>query len=82
MIRCNGCRTRRSGAGLLFRHLVQHPECLPCNCSGYHFPHRRGSRMCDANPLAGAYRASRYGCSDAEFHDIVRRITEDMACPF
>lgn len=82
MLRCGACRTRRSNYGLFSRHLQAHPECEPCRCSGYHFPHRRGSRMCDGNPLAGAYRASRAGCSDVEFRDIVRRITEDMQCPF
>jgi hypothetical protein len=27
----------------------EHPKSMTCNCSGYWFPHRRGSGWCDQN---------------------------------
>lgn len=81
-LRCGNCRTTRSCWQLLAAHLQAHPECAPCRCGGYWYPHRRGSRMCDGNPLAGAWRASRAGATDAEFRAILAQLQADAVCPF
>lgn len=82
MIRCGSCRTRRAGIGMFTRHLVQHPECRPCNCGGYHFPHRRGSPCCEAHPYAPANAAARAGADPLEVEAIRAAIEEDRRCPF
>ena len=30
-----------------------------CQCGGYHFPHRKGSRFCEANPRVAEHTAGR-----------------------
>lgn len=32
-----------------------------CECQGYHFPHRPGSRFCRLNPLAPVWEVERRG---------------------
>lgn len=59
--RCGACRTRRSDGAKLFSHLLEHPECAPCTCGGYHFPHRRGTTYCHANPKSLLAEMSRGG---------------------
>lgn len=81
-LRCNECRTRRSSIQLMFRHLVEHPECKPCTCGGYHYAHRRGSTYCEGNEMCFANRASRAGASDAEVAELIRRIAAEKECPF
>ena len=82
MIRCNHCRTRRASVQLFTRHLAQHPECKPCTCGGYHFPHRRGSTYCDSHPLGPANQASRAGATPEEFASIVAELELERTCPF
>jgi hypothetical protein len=81
MLRCNHCRTRRSDRKLLFTHLLKHPECAPCQCGGYHFPHRSGSAFCEANANCFPNRASREGATDLEVAEIKRRMSA-LDCPF
>ena len=43
-----------------------------CDCAGYHFPHRKGSKFCHANPMSKYHEAKeRYQISGAELDDIV-----------
>lgn len=72
-MRCPECRTTRKFYVAYQAHLASSGHSL-CNCGGYHFKHRPGSTYCERNPLSGAYLASRYGCTDAEFNAIVERI--------
>lgn len=68
--RCGDCRTRRATGTALFAHLLQHPECAPCRCSGYHHPHRRGSPCCEHNPWHPLHQARRAGTSQDDLEDI------------
>lgn len=53
-----------------------------CNCIGYKYEHRPGSKLCDSNPYSGAWRASKHGATDEEFKEIWSRIEDSLRCPF
>lgn len=71
--RCSRCRTRNTWPralatyvrGRRCRHCAytrfyvdkERVRRKPCNCAGYHFAHRLGSRCCDAHPLHPFYRS-------------------------
>lgn len=87
MLRCNHCRTRRASIQSLTAHVKAHPECRPCGCGGYHFPHHRGNGCCEANPWAPYHDAKRRG--EKDLADIVMEIALDGRalkiggdCPF
>ena len=48
----------------------------PCTCPGYHFPHRRGSACCVANPLHHQHRWER---NTGTSWKTGRSLTEEMA---
>lgn len=78
LFRCPECRTRRRDYGLFTQHLRETGHKL-CGCGGYHYRHRRGSPLCEANPMSPALLASRYGASDAEVAEIEMEITIEIA---
>lgn len=41
-----------------------------CNCGGYHYAHRPGSRFCVANPMSDVWIAARDGCTDDELLEV------------
>lgn len=51
MLRCPGCRSRRSTYKALQQHLKLTGHKL-CTCGGYHYAHRPGSPYCHGNPLS------------------------------
>lgn len=55
-----------------------------CNCSGYHFPHRKGSKHCDHHPYGEYHQMKRGGITSLEDFAFVacppQEQTED--CPF
>ena len=71
MIRCNECRTRCASFVSLIAHRKAHPACRPCNCGGYHFPHRPGSPYCYQNPKAALRHALRRCDNDEEILDVL-----------
>lgn len=78
-VRCPDCRTRRASFVSMLKHIDATGHST-CTCGGYHYPHRPGSTYCERNPLSGAWLAQRYGASDAEVADIIRKI--EQPCPF
>lgn len=63
-VRCKVCRTRRATFTSLLRHVKESGHRKPCQCSGYHYPHRPGSPCCDQDPRAPYMRAVRAGEMD------------------
>lgn len=40
---------------------------VPCRCSGYHWgPHRKGSRLCEHNPMHLVHRARQQGLDELD----------------
>lgn len=60
MYRCPQCGTRRKDYRLFTQH-VRSSGHKPCNCGGYHYPHRKGSPLCAANPMSEVLEAKRRG---------------------
>lgn len=87
-LRCNGCRTRRTSIQLLQKHLAISPDCRPCGCGGYHYPHRKGAPYCYSNPMASYRHALRVTEKDEDVLDILIEMTLDLPgktggeCPF
>lgn len=52
-------KCRKCGATKMFfckdRVASRHGRKLKCNCGGYHFPHRKGSKHCHENPNVEAH---------------------------
>lgn len=67
--RCPACRTRRTSFTGLLAH-IRDKHHHTCNCGGYHYPHRPGSRCCEQNPMSDVWVAARYGATDDELLDI------------
>ena len=65
MLRCPGCRTRRSTFKLMQQHVQTSAHAL-CGCGGYHYRHRPGSSFCERNPWAELNHAVRAAGGDAE----------------
>ena len=63
MVRCEVCRTRRVTFAALIAHKAAAQHGGPCNCGGYHFPHRPASGCCEENGYAVFNRAKREGGS-------------------
>lgn len=42
----------------------------PCECGGYHYPHRPGSSCCVLNPMAAVAHAVRAGASAEDVMDL------------
>ena len=52
------------------KHRIRFNKQQRCNCTGYHFPHRNGSRYCDSNVLSAYYIAKdRHGVAGDELLD-------------
>lgn len=85
--RCVQCRTRRADRHLLALHEQQCKRPL-CDCGGYHFRHRPGSRLCEHNPMSAVLLASRAGTPDEELPDIAAGVAfhvkgrPSKVCPF
>lgn len=59
MLRCVVCRTRRSTYLSMKDHMETSGHSSPCNCSGYHYPHRPGSPCCETNQYVRTNMAKR-----------------------
>lgn len=82
MFRCPECRTRRKDYKLFLQHIQLSGHKL-CDCGGYNYKHRPGSRYCYVNPMAPAEHASRAGMSDKDVQDIREQIAwEHPGKPF
>ena len=69
MLRCPVCRSRRTTFVSMVRHQKATGHDGPCNCGGYHYPHRAGSPCCEANPYVRTHVAERAGASAEELYD-------------
>lgn len=74
--RCPSCRTRRKSYSVLLDHIAKSGH-RTCNCGGYHFPHREGSKFCNANPIAHIYLCERYGGKSEDMIRAARAALED-----
>ncbi len=90
MLRCTVCRTRRATFSAMLEHVAESGHRRPCDCGGYHFPHRVGSPLCEQHPYvrrnrALAEQASREDVLEAYLDDIFfgdHKPARDQACPF
>lgn len=78
MHRCPVCRTRRKNWGLLQQHMQHEGHRAPCDCGGYHFKHRPGSKFCYVNPLAPLRHVDRQGADDGSIRDVARRLVDQQ----
>ena len=53
----------------MVKHCADHDHKL-CDCGGYHYKHRPGSRCCKLNPLSPVYVAMRDGATDEQIEAI------------
>lgn len=65
-LRCPVCRTRRATFVALAAHKADHTHWAPCNCVGYHHPHRPGGGACVRAPYHRLADARRRGASAEE----------------
>lgn len=75
MLRCVVCRSRRASFRSLLDHQRASGHLRPCCCSGYHFPHRSGSPLCDAAPY---HRAARARAEGASADDVLDAMIDDI----
>lgn len=76
--RCPQCGTRRA----TFVSLIKHMETSghePCRCGGYAWPHRLGSKLCDAHPRVVVNRAIAADASDEDIMDAELDVIWDSA---
>jgi hypothetical protein len=78
MLRCPVCRSRRATYASMMSHKASSTHSGPCNCGGYHHPHRPGSACCDSNPQVRGNRARREGASDEDLLDAM--IDDALLC--
>ena len=89
-LRCIVCRTRRATLAAMAEHQQSSGHRRPCTCGGYHYAHRPGSPMCEANSWVNYNRARREGLRgddllDAWLEDALfghHTPPKDQTCPF
>lgn len=75
MLRCIVCRTRRTTALSMKKHMEESGHKKACNCGGYLFAHRPGSPCCELNKYSRTNLAKRNPHSSDE--DIIDAFLDD-----